>query len=257
MTAAAERSDVVTGWESIPAVGFDLVVYEARPASTGPLPVLIVIPENLGIGDWRQAETQRMAADLGVAVLVMSTYSRIGAKPPQGPFDTPDDRRRAAFLAMPDDQVADDLDVLCRWVVEQDRFSGMPALLGFCSGGGQALYATCTRKGLASCVVLIYGNVILRGEFTPDRQPLDRLPLVGELDCPLQGHFGELDHEVPPDHVDRLEALLADHHKSYAIYRYPGAGHVFSDETHPNFNKSATEEMWQRIYPFVQAHLGR
>jgi carboxymethylenebutenolidase len=157
---------------------------------------------------------------------------------------------------MPDEQVAGDVQTTIDWVRRQPEYrSDAVALLGFCSGGGQALYAACTRGRIADCVVLIYGNIILRSQFTVDREPLDRLPLVRNLDTPLQGHFGELDHEIPPEHVDRLDAELARHGKTGQLFRYAGARHVFSDETHANYDPAATKLMWDRITRFLHSRL--
>ena len=247
---------VITEWLTIPGPDTEITVFAARPQTTAPVPAVVVLPENLGLTPWRQQETIRLAGEWGYAVLAMSTYSRIGAKPPRGPFATQEDRRRAAFLAMPDEQVAGDVQVTIDWVRQQAAYrSDAVALLGFCSGGGQALYAACTRAGLADRVVLIYGNIILRSQFTEDREPLDRLPLVRNLDTPLQGHFGALDHEIPPEHVDRLEAEMALHGKTGQLFRYEGAKHVFSDETHPNYDPAATKLMWGRIAEFLHSGL--
>jgi carboxymethylenebutenolidase len=246
-----------TEWVSIPGPQVPITAFVARPGHDAPVPVVVVVHENPGITEWRQQETVRLSSEWGYALVVMSTYSRIGATPPQGPFATPDERRRAAFLAMPDDQVARDLDVTMAWVRAQSGFrADAVGLLGFCSGGGQAFYAACTRPDIADCLVVIYGNIVLRGEFTTDRVPLDRIPLVSGLRAPMQGHFGSRDHEVPPAHVDRLERELAATGKTAEIHRYPDAGHVFSDRTHPNYDDAATRLMWGRVQDFLGRHLG-
>ena len=254
-TDEQSSDEVVTAWETIPDGDTGIIVFVARPADATASPALIVIPENLGITDWRQEETRRMAGELGWPVIVLSPYSRLGGKPPAGPFATADDRRRAAFLAMPDQQVARDLAVTVGWVREQSYTGGrLPAVLGFCSGGGQAIYAACTHAGLATCVVSIYGNLVLRGEFTEDRQPLDRLPLVADLDCPVQMHVGSEDFEIPEAHVEQFEEELTRAGKAFEIYRYPGAQHIFADATHPNHDPDATAQMWPRIYRFLRQH---
>lgn len=253
----AHSTGVRVEWVTIAGSEVPITAFVARPHHDEPVPVVVVLHENPGITDWRQRETVRLCEHWGYALVVMSTYSRIGAVPPAGPFATADDRRRAAFLAMPDAQVAADLDTTMAWVRQQPGFrADAVGLLGFCSGGGQALYAACTRAGLADCVVLIYGNVVLRSEFTADRIPLDRIPLVPNLDAPLQGHFGSLDHEIPPAHVDRLEAALTEAGKEAEIHRYKGAGHVFSDETHPNHHPESSRLMWNRVRRFLLGHLG-
>ena len=244
---------IITSWERIPSPEVEIVAYVARPEAATEATALIVIPENPGVTEWRQEETQRMAADLNWPVVVMSPYSRIGGDPPRGPFETADDRRRAAFLAMPDEQVARDLAATAVWVRAQ-RFAhdARPAVLGFCSGGGQAIFAAATRPELAACVVSIYGNIVLRGEFTEDRMPIERFEYARLLQCPVQMHVGSEDFEIPAAHVDRFEAELEQYGKVHEIHRYPGADHIFSDARHPNYNPEATAQMWPRIYDFLK-----
>jgi carboxymethylenebutenolidase len=251
--ANAAANEVETAWEEIPAGDVSIIAFVATPKAASKRQTLVIIPENVGITEWRQQETQRMAAELGWAVIVMSPYSRIGGRPPAGPFETPDDRRRAAFLAMPDEQVAGDLEATVAWVGEQDFSNGRrPAVLGFCSGGGQGIYAVATRPKMAACLVSVYGNIVLRGEFTEDRQPLERFKYVPDLECPVQLHVGSLDFEIPGAHVDRFEAELDKAGKDFEIYRYEGADHIFADGSHPNFNPEATAQMWPRIYSFLR-----
>ena len=254
-TAPSRLEGIRSEWVTIPSHDVGIVAFVARPESATDVPALIVVPENLGVTAWRQQETERMAADLGWAVIAMSPYSRLGGKPPQGPFDTQDERRRAAFLAMPDEQVAADLAATVSWVRGQSYTSGgLPALLGFCSGGGEVLYSVCTRTDLAACAVSIYGNLVLPGALTEDEQPNDRIPLVANLSCPVQLHVGTQDPHIPPADVERFEAELARHGKSYEIHRYEGANHVFADPGHPNWDADATAQLWPRVARFLHQH---
>jgi carboxymethylenebutenolidase len=241
----------------VPADGFDVVAFVAKPEGEGPFPVLFVIPENPGLVKGRQEETLRQVKELGAAVVVLSPYSRLGGSPPPGPWESQDQRRRANFLAMPDEQVADDLDLLVTWVLDNEPWADpkRAALLGYCSGGGQAFYAVATRKIPVRCLVAIYGNILLRGDFTADWQPIDRIPMASKVDLPFQGHFGSLDHEIGPEQVARLDAELERAGKDYVIYNYEGAGHVFADPNHPNHHPEATKLLWERTYAFLHRFL--
>lgn len=235
--------------------GPDIPVFVARPTVADRQRSLVVVPENPGITEWRQGETARMAAELGWNVIVMNQYSRIGGKPPAGPFDSPDERRRAAFLAMPDAQVAADLDRTLAWVTAEGYESaGPPAVLGFCSGGGQLIYALAEGSRVARCAVTIYGNIVLRAELTADGEPLSRIDMATRIDCPLQMHFGSLDTEIAQEHIDEFEAALATTGQPYEIHRYEGADHIFTDGTHPNYNPEATALVWPRVYRFLREH---
>jgi carboxymethylenebutenolidase len=222
----------------------------ARPAEPGNYRGVLVVPENLGLTEHRQAETAAMA-ERGYAVLAVNLFSRMGGRPPAGPFADDAERRRSNFLAMPDEQAVGDITTAARWLRAQPSVSGV-ALLGFCSGGSQAFVAACTHPGMFDCVVSIYGNIVLPGELTRDYQPISRLRHVRGLDCPMQGHYGERDHVVPPEDVDALEQELHRYNRVAEIHRYPGAGHVFADPRHPNYNQEATELLWSRVYPFLE-----
>jgi carboxymethylenebutenolidase len=243
----------------IPATGYDVIAFLAKPTGDGPFPVLFVIPENPGIVKGRQEETLRQVEELQAAVVVLSPYSRLGGSPPPGPFASQDERRRANFLAMPDEQIAGDLELLIHHVLENESWADpeRAAILGYCSGGGQAFYAAATRTLPVRCLVAIYGNILLRGDFTADWQPIDRIPMAGQLELPFQAHFGSLDHEIGPEQVARLDAELARTGKDYVIYNYEGAGHVFADRYHPNHHPEATALLWTRAYAFLHDYLDR
>ncbi len=248
--------DVETNWITFRNGSEEIGGFVARPRSKGPWPGLVAGHENLGLTEYRQNETAQMAAH-GIAVFVTNLYSRIGGKAPVGPFVTPDERRRAAFLSMPDDRSADDFVASAAWLRGQSYVdANAVALLGFCSGGSLAFYTACKRPGAFRCLVSIYGNIILRGEFTEDRQPKSRIPLASLLSCPMQGHYGAKDSEIPPTHVAELWRVLAEHDKRFEFYSYPGANHVFSDSSHPNYQPEATRLMWSRTYRYLREQLG-
>jgi carboxymethylenebutenolidase len=246
---------VVEEWVTFPNGDVEIRGFAARPAD-GRHPGLVVVPENIGLTDHRLAETAEMARH-GFAVLALSLYSRIGGDPPRGPFASEDERRRANFLAMPDEQAVGDIVAAGAWLRRQPWVRGPEVgLLGFCSGGSQGFVTACTRPGAFKCLVSIYGNVVLPPELTPDWKPQSRLPLAPDLSCPMQGHYGTEDHVVPLAEVDAFDAELRAHDREHEFFRYPGAGHVFAMPSHPNHHAAATAEMWPRVYDFLERHLG-
>jgi carboxymethylenebutenolidase len=225
----------------------------AAPSGEGPHPGLVVVPENLGLTEHRRRETLEMASR-GFAVLTVNLYMREGGEPPQGPFANDEERRRANFLAMPDEQAVGDILAAGEWLASQPDV-GDVGVIGFCSGGGQAFVAACTRPGPFDCLVSVYGTIVLPGELTPDRAPLSRLPLTASLSIPLQAHYGEADHVVPITDVQALETELSAHNLDAELFRYPGAGHVFAAPWHPNYDPEATASLWPRVYRFLDSHL--
>jgi carboxymethylenebutenolidase len=246
--------NVETRWVTCPNGDVEVSALLARPAGSGSHPGLVVVPENIGLTDARQEETAEMASH-GLAVLAISPYSRIGGSPPAGPFKDDDERRRANFLAMPDEQIVGDILAAAAWLSSQPFVAGGVGALGFCSGGSQAFVTASTHPGIFECLVSIYGNIVLPAELTPDWKPVSRLPLVRSLSCPFQGHFGSDDFVVPPADVDALEDEFRAQGIEAEIYRYAGAGHVFAGRAHPNYNREAAELMWPRVYNFLSSHL--
>jgi carboxymethylenebutenolidase len=224
-----------------------------RPRDLDECPGVVVVPENIGLTEHRQKESAELAAE-GFAVLAINPYTRHGGKPPAGPFASEDERRRANFLAMPDEQIVGDIIAGGEWLGEQPGV-GAVGILGFCSGGSQAFVAAATHPGAFTCLVTIYGNVVLPGELTPDYQPVSRLRHARALQCPFQGHYGVKDHVVPIDDVEALEQELDRYQRDAEVFRYEGAGHVFADPGHPNHHPQATSELWPRVHGFLKQRL--
>ncbi len=103
----AITSDVVTEQVEFPS-GADVVRgYLARPSGPGAYPALVQVHEVLGITEHREVMTRRLASQ-GILTLTPNLFTRVGGRPPQD-YQTSEERRRTAFLAVPDEQAARDL----------------------------------------------------------------------------------------------------------------------------------------------------
>jgi carboxymethylenebutenolidase len=110
-------------------------------------------------------------------------------------------------------------------------------------GGQLALFAAATNDAIGACVNY-YG-------IHPKVQPSLR-----DLQCPVLGIFGELDHTTPLDVVNALDVELTALGKEHEFVTYPGARHAFFNNDRPEvYDRVAAEDSWQRMMEFLRANL--
>ena len=88
------------------------------------------------------------------------------------------------------------------------------AVLGFCMGGGQALYALAQSKAFAA-------GVIYYQSMFPDPEDLTG------ISAPLLCHYGTDDPGTTKTEIDMFRASLDKYKKKYQIEMYQEAGHAF------------------------------
>ena len=120
------EKDVECGWVEYSSGNDDIRGYFAKPKGGANLPGIVMVPENLGIIEHRQDVTRRLAK-AGYACLTYDPYSRIGGQSPRD-FTTPEERRRKASLATPDEQVMPDLEATRRYLEAREDVDAGPAL---------------------------------------------------------------------------------------------------------------------------------
>ncbi len=116
------------------------------------------------------------------------------------------------------------------------------AVTGFCMGGALTIIA-CVKLSEVNAGVCFYG--------IPPAEQAD----PKEISVPFLAHFANQDDWCTPDSVDALEAALKQASVVHELYRYD-AGHGFVNETRAEvYDKSATEQAWERTIQFLQANL--
>ena len=101
------------------------------------------------------------------------------------------------------------------------------AVLGFCMGGGLALYALAQSRAFAA-------GVIYYQSLFPD--PED----IKTITAPLLCHYGTDDPGTTKTEIDMFRETLERHKKKYEIEIYEGAGHAFLNN--PSSNNTANRE---------------
>lgn len=224
--------------------------YHAKPTAGGKVPGVVVIHHAPGWDEWC-AEVARKFAQHGHAAIVPNLYFRGG---PGAPDDVA--ARVRAVGGARDDEVVGDVAGAMKWLREQPNASGKVGVIGFCSGGRQTFLVACLAKGVDAAVDCWGGNVVIDDPsvLTPQR-PVAPVDYIEKLGCPLLGLFGNDDTNPNKDHVNRLEAALKQHGKTYEFHRYDGAGHAFLSWYRPHYRVEQAIDGWKKILDFYGRYL--
>jgi carboxymethylenebutenolidase len=116
--------------------------------------------------------------------------------------------------------------------------------IGFCLGGGLAVWAAATCPRIAAAVSYYY--VMPHGK-----------PDFADLKGPVLGHFGTADQFVGPDDAKALESELRDAGVDVTFHYYDGAGHAFFNDLDRlgTYDAAAAQLSWQRTVGFLRDEL--
>jgi carboxymethylenebutenolidase len=225
--------------------------YFATPLDDGPHGAVVVIHHAPGYDEATKEITRRFAAE-GFLAVCPNLYSR---EAPGVPAKEAAAQVRAAG-GVPDDQVVGDVAAAARYLRDQPRANGRVGVIGYCTGGRQAVLAACQTSEFTAAVDC-YGAFVTRS--TP---PGDGLPrsgftrLLRTLSCPLLGLFGAQDPAPPPDEVAELESALTGQGKTFEFHSYQDAGHAFMSVDSLKYRTRPALDAWQKITGWFTRHLG-
>jgi carboxymethylenebutenolidase len=79
---------------------------------------------------------------------------------------------------------------------------------------------------------------------------------VRDIRCPVLGFYGTEDAIIPVADVDELRSRLVASGQPFDVRLYPGAGHVFMNETRPEmYRPAAAADAWPRLATFFRGRL--
>jgi carboxymethylenebutenolidase len=118
-------------------------------------------------------------------------------------------------------------------------------VVGFCVGGGLALYLA-TLKPEVAAAVSYYG-------FPREGLEWDLSAVKGAV----LGHYAEQDDFAPRELADQMERELRDAGVRVTFHHYPGTQHAFFNDTRPEVHdREASELSWRRTLDFFRETLG-
>jgi carboxymethylenebutenolidase len=230
--------------------GDEIEAYLARPNEPGKRGGVIVIHHMPGY-DRATKEIVRRFAELGYDAICPNLYWR------EAPGAAPDDAAAAARAqgGVPDERLIGDAGGAAAYLRSLPSSNGKVGVIGYCSGGRQAVLAACNLD--LDAAVDCYGAFVIGAP--PQGFPLQVTDLVDQLPklrSPLLGLFGNDDQYPSPEQVNELEEILRANGKHYEFHRYDDAAHAFFAVDRPSSRVAAANDGWERIADFYKTNLG-
>jgi carboxymethylenebutenolidase len=197
---------------------------------------VIVLQEWWGLDEHIRSICDRFAAE-GFYALAPDLY--------RGETTTQPSEAQQKMMAMSMDQAEKDMCGAADYLASQPGVEG-PGVgaVGFCLGGGLAVWAAANCPNIAAAVTYYY--VMPHGK-----------PDFSKIKGPVLGHFGTADEFIPPEEAKKLESELQDAGVEATFHYYDGAGHAFFNDTNRlgTYDKEHAESSWQRTVSFLRSAL--
>ena len=214
----------------------------AYPAGGGSFPTVILMHERYGLVQHTRDQAMRCARD-GYAVLAPNFFFRhpdqVTLNAGTSRYDLTDPESveliKVALATLTKHAAAD----LSKIVVA-----------GYCQTGRHPLIFAAEAPIRAA--VVWYGAASKREWEVNKLQPRPLEAVIAALPCPVFAAFGEADHIISIEDVQRLRNRLEANHKSYDIHVYEGAPHGWLNDTMPGrYRKPQADAGWAAQQRFL------
>lgn len=199
-------------------------------------PATIVLQEWWGVDEHVRSICDRLAAE-GFYALAPDLY--------RGETTTQPSEAQQKMMAMSMADAEKDMCGAADFLASQPGFEG-PGVgaVGFCLGGGLAVWAAATCSNISAAVTYYY--VMPHGK-----------PDFSRIGCPVLGHFGTADEFVPVQAAEALEAELREAGADVKFHFYEGAGHAFFNDTNRmgTYDEGLAQTSWERTVEFLRSSL--
>jgi carboxymethylenebutenolidase len=209
----------------------------SRPNDFGPRPTIVLIHGYRGVDDGQRAVTRRFAQEGFVCLSPDLFHGKIYSTPESCAF-----AKTSLDVPRATEKIVDSVPYLRKLpFVGQKKI----ALLGFCMGGGLALYALAKSRSFAA-------GVIYYQSLFPDPEELKTIR------APLQCHYGTEDANTTPSEIEMFREALDRYGKKYEIHMYEGARHAFLNNPSGKIaaNRKAAEQSVARTTKWLKKALG-
>lgn len=228
---------------SIPSVDggdFDGYLY-AGPG--GAAPGIVMLPEIYGVNRFLHETAERFAAR-GYAVLALDIFWRL-ARNVDLRYEGPEKKQANAYHdAFSYDLGVKDIQSAIGVLRERPECTGWVGVSGYCLGGTLAYLAAARTD--ADVAAAYYGTRI--HDFLADAATVRK---------PLILHFGEQDHNTPPEVLARIDAAI-EPNELIESFVYAGAKHAFANHIRPDrYHPAAAALADERTFAFLERAFSR
>jgi carboxymethylenebutenolidase len=196
-------------------------------------PAVVVLQEWWGIEEHIRSVCDRLAEE-GFFALAPDLYG--------GETTTQPSEAEQKMMALSMDKVEPQMCGAAEHLAALDGVEGTSVgALGFCLGGGLAVWAAATCPKITAAVTYYY--VMPHGK-----------PDFANVKGPVLGHFGTADEFIKHDEAKALESELRDAGVDVSFEYYDDAGHAFFNETDRlgTFDAAAAAVSWERTIAFLR-----
>ncbi|HTU78388.1 MAG TPA: dienelactone hydrolase family protein [Solirubrobacteraceae bacterium] len=209
--------------------------YLAAPAGERG-PGVIVLQEWWGLDEHIRSLCDRLAAD-GFFALAPDLY--------RGETTDQPSEAQQKMMALSMEEAEEEMCGAADFLAAQPGVEGAGVgAVGFCLGGGLAVWAAATCPTVVAAVTYYY--VMPHGK-----------PDFRGIKGPVLGHFGSADEFVSVDDAKALEAELGDAGVDVAFHFYEGGGHAFVNDTNRlgTYDPELAQTSWERTVSFLRSAL--
>ncbi|HEX4483997.1 MAG TPA: dienelactone hydrolase family protein [Solirubrobacteraceae bacterium] len=206
--------------------------YLASPAG-GQGPAVIVLQEWWGVEEHIRSVCDRLAAD-GFFALAPDLFD--------GETTTQPSEAEQKLMALSMDKAEPQMCAAADYLAGLDGVQGDGVgSLGFCLGGGLAVWASATCPKITATVSYYY--VMPHGK-----------PDFAKVKGPVLGHFGTDDAFIPHEDAKALEGEMRDAGVDVTFHYYDGNGHAFFNEIDRlgTYDADAARLSWERTVGFLR-----
>jgi carboxymethylenebutenolidase len=208
--------------------------YLVSPANaSGKLPGVLVVHENRGLNPHIEDIARRLALDKFI-VLAPDALSPFGGYPGD------EEKGVALFQKLDQAKTRADFVAAANYLKTQPECTGKIGVVGFCWGGGIANMLA-TRLPDLGAAVPFYGG-------QPSAED------AAKIKAPLLIHYAENDGRINAG-WPAYETALKSAGVKYQMFRYPGTGHGFNNDTTPRYDAGAATLAWSRTVEFLNQNL--
>ena len=207
-----------------------------RFAAEGHGPATIVLQEWWGVDEHIRSICDRFAAE-GFFALAPDLYRGETTEQPS--------EAEQKMMALSMDQVEKDMCGAAEFLRSQSGFEGSGVgAVGFCLGGGLALWAAATCPQITAAVTYYYVMPHGKPDFTG-------------ISGPVLGHFGTADAFIALEEAEALESELRASGVDVTFHYYEDAGHAFFNDTNRlgTYDPDHARRSWERTVSFLRAAL--
>jgi carboxymethylenebutenolidase len=243
-----DTDGLVAGDQQVPIGSYNMPVYEARPASGGPAPIVLVISEVWGVHEYIRDCTRRFAKE-GFYAIAPELFQREGGV---GQIPNVQDVLKIVF-AVPRKQVLGDISAAMEWAKKRPGArADRVGVTGWCWGGSTVYQAAATIPDIKAAVAW-YGPPSRPYPDTPN--PVTGYDVVKDIKAAFLGLYGETDQNPKPEDAKKFGEMLKQTNPNSEVVVYPGVGHGFHADYRPSYNKAAADDAWKRCVGLFTKHL--